>query len=140
LTEGLSNITYFLAGGEDLLKTPTYDLAMTLDCMHDMTQPQIIIETIRRSIKEDGAWLIKDITTSDDFTENLTNPMSPLFYGFSVLYCMSASLSEPGGAGLGTMGFNPVLAQQMTSDGGFNHFRLLEFEEDPFNSFYEVRP
>jgi 2-polyprenyl-3-methyl-5-hydroxy-6-metoxy-1,4-benzoquinol methylase len=140
LAEGLSNITYFLAGGEDLPKTPTYDLAMTLDCMHDMTQPQIIIETIRRSIKADGAWLIKDITTSDDFTENLANPMSPLFYGFSVLYCMSASLSEPSGAGLGTMGFNPVLAQKMTSIGGFNHFRLIDFEEDLFNSFYEVRP
>jgi len=112
LAEGLSNITYCLAGGEDLLKTPTYDLAMTLDCMHDMTHPQRITESIRNCIKEDGAWLIKDITTSDDFTENLTNPMSPLFYGISVLYCMSASLSEPGGAGLGTMGFSPALAQK----------------------------
>ena len=138
--EGLSNITYFLAGGEDLPKTPTYDLAMTLDCMHDMTQPQIISENIHRSLKSDGAWLIKDIRTSDDFTENLANPMSPMFYGMSVLYCMSASLSEPGGAGLGTMGFNPVLAQKMTSAIGFNHFRVLDFEDDPFNSFYEIRP
>jgi hypothetical protein len=135
-----SNITFYLAPGEDLPKEPTYDLAMTLDCMHDMTQPQIISETIRSSIKEDGSWLIKDIRTSDSFTENLANPMSPLFYGTSVLFCMSASLSEPGGVGLGTMGFNPVLAQKMTSSSGFNHFRVLDFEGDPFNSFYEVRP
>jgi 2-polyprenyl-3-methyl-5-hydroxy-6-metoxy-1,4-benzoquinol methylase len=140
LQEEFSNITFYLAAGEDLPKEPTYDLAMTLDCMHDMTQPQIISETIRSSIKEDGSWLIKDIRTSDSFTENLANPMSPLFYGTSVLFCMSASLSEPGGVGLGTMGFNPVLAQKMTSSSGFNHFRVLDFEGDPFNSFYEVRP
>lgn len=140
ISEEYSNITYYLAKGEDLPITPTYDLAMTLDCMHDMTHPKIIIDAIRSSIKSDGAWLIKDIRTSDSFTENLTNPMSSLFYGISVLYCMSASLSEPGGAGLGTMGFNPVLAKKMTSTGGFRQFTILDFEEDPFNSFYEVRP
>jgi len=138
--EGLTNITYVLAGGEDLPETPTYDLAMTLDCMHDMTHPEKISETIHRSLNTDGAWLIKDIRSSDIFTDNLANPMSAMFYGMSVIYCMSASLSQAGGAGLGTMGFNPVLAQKMTSAIGFNHFRVLEFEEDPFNAFYEVRP
>ncbi len=137
--DGLSNITYHLAKGEDLEPRPTYDFVMTLDCMHDMTRPESVIRAIRKCLKPDGAWLIKDIRTSDDFNENLSNPMSAMFYGISVLYCMSASLSEPGGAGLGTMGFNPVLAENMLNSGGFSKFRTLDFEGDPFNSFYEVR-
>ncbi len=55
------------------------------------------------------------------------------------LYCMSSSLSEPGGAGTGTMGFHPQLAEEMTRAGGFTRFRQLDFEADPMNIFYEVR-
>lgn len=136
----LDNITYHIARGEDLPDEPHYDLVLTLDCMHDMTRPDEVIKAIRRSIKSDGTWIIKDIHCSHDMNENLENPMAPLFYGISLLYCMSAALSEPGGAGLGTMGFNPKVAKQMTAEGGFEGFEELEIEEDPFNNFYVVRP
>lgn len=136
----LQNISYTLAGGEDLPANPTYDLVLTLDCMHDMTHPEEVIKAIRRSIKPDGVWIIKDIRCSDDMEENLENPMSPLFYGISVLYCMSAALSEPNGAGLGTMGFNPKKAERMAAEGGFGTFEQLEIEEDPFNNFYAAYP
>lgn len=136
----INNVTYKIAGGEDLPKDARYDLVLTLDCMHDMTQPDEVIKAIRRSIKPDGVWIIKDIRCSDDMEENLENPMSPLFYGISVLYCMSAALSEPNGAGLGTMGFNPKKAEKMAGEGGFENFEQLEIEEDPFNNFYAAYP
>ncbi|MFV2089729.1 MAG: hypothetical protein ACC642_03660, partial [Pseudomonadales bacterium] len=62
-----------------------------------------------------------------------------MFYGFSVSACMSSALSEPDGAGLGTLGFNPAVAERMTKEGGFSRFRLHDFE-DPSNLYYEVRP
>lgn len=89
------------------------------------------------------AWLefiIKDIRAAERTAENLANPLAPLLYGFSVIYCMSSALSEPGGAGLGTLGFHPALAKAMTAAAGFTQFRQYEFEEDTFNYFYEVRP
>ena len=137
--EGLTNITYHVARGEDLPQTAVYDIVLTLDCLHDMTFPQQVMSAIRGSMKADGFWIIKDIRCSDKTEENLANPMSPLFYGVSVLLCMSSALSVPGGAGLGTMGFNPVLAQEMTQASGFSRFHQLDIEEDPFNYFYEVR-
>jgi len=136
----LQNINYHIVRGEELPKDPRYDLILTLDCMHDMTRPDKVIKAIRRSIKPDGVWIIKDIRCSDNMPENLENPMSPLFYGISVLYCMSAALSEPDGAGLGTMGFNPKRAEEMAKEGGFGNFEQLEIEEDPFNNFYAVYP
>jgi SAM-dependent methyltransferase len=136
----LDNIEYRIARGEDLPDETRYDLVLTLDCLHDMTHPDQVTKAIRKSIKPDGIWVIKDIHCSDKMEENFENPMSPLFYGISVLYCMSSALSEPDGAGLGTMGFNPKLAQEMTSEGGFNGFEEIEIEEDPFNNFYAVYP
>ena len=61
------------------------------------------------------------------------------FYGFSVSACMSSALSEPGGAGLGTLGFNPAVAEDMVTAGGFSRFKQHDFE-DPSNLYYEVRP
>jgi hypothetical protein len=62
-----------------------------------------------------------------------------MFYGFSVSACMSSALSEPGGAGLGTLGFNPQVAERMVGEAGFSRFRQHDFD-DPGNLYYEVRP
>jgi hypothetical protein len=52
---------------------------------------------------------------------------------------MSSALSEPGGAGLGTLGFNPQVAREMTSEAGFTRFTEHDFGEAA-NLYYEVRP
>ena len=59
-----------------------------------------------------------------------------MLYGFSVSACMSAALSEEGGAGLGTLEFNPEGAEKMVREAGFT---MHDFE-DPENLYYEVRP
>ncbi|MEZ4864341.1 MAG: class I SAM-dependent methyltransferase [Caldilineaceae bacterium] len=137
---GLTNVTYQVRRGEGLPAESKYDLVLTLDCLHDMTYPQRTLQAIRGCIRPDGVLVIKDIRCSDSVEENLGNPLSPLLYGLSVIYCMSSALSEPDGAGLGTMGFNPVVAKMMTATAGFTQFQQLEIEEDPFNFFYAVRP
>ena len=65
--------------------------------------------------------------------------MAGMMYGFSVLSCMSSALSEPDGAGLGTLGFTEDLARTMTREAGFTRFRTHDFE-NPMNAYYEVRP
>ncbi len=137
--KALRNVQTFVAGGEALPTAPTYDFLITFDCIHDMTRPAEVITAIRRSLKPDGTWLIKDIRSHADFKTNMRNPMLAMFYGFSVSACMSSALSEPDGAGLGTLGFNPSVAEQMVRDAGFSRFQMHDFE-DPSNLYYEVRP
>ncbi len=136
---GLTNVELHVAGGEALPATPTFDFLITFDCIHDMTQPGKVIESIRGCMQEDGTWLIKDIRSAADFKENMRNPLLAMFYGFSVSACMSSALSEPGGAGLGTLGFNPQVARDMVTAGGFSRFVEHDFA-DPSNLYYEVRP
>lgn len=136
---GLTNVIFRVERAEELPQAAEYDVVLTLDCLHDMTFPEQAITAIRGCIKPDGHWIIKDIRSSDNVEENMANPASPLLYGISIMVCMSSALSEPGGAGLGTMGFNPVLARQMTQAGGFSSFTQLDVEEDPMNFYYQVR-
>jgi len=136
---GLENVRLHVAGGESLPSDGRFDFLLTFDCLHDMTQPAKVIAAIRRGLKDDGTWLIKDIRSLPRFEDNLGHPMLAMFYGFSVSACMSSALSEPGGAGLGTLGFNPEVAERMTREGGFEHFTMHDFE-DPSNLYYEVRP
>jgi 2-polyprenyl-3-methyl-5-hydroxy-6-metoxy-1,4-benzoquinol methylase len=136
---GLENVRLHVAGGEALPADESFDFILTFDCLHDMTQPAKVIAAIRRGIRPDGTWLIKDIRSQPRFEDNLGHPMLAMFYGFSVSACMSSALSEPGGAGLGTLGFNPEVAERMTREGGFESFQMHDFE-DPSNLYYEVRP
>ncbi len=135
---GLENVDLHHADGEDLPKDPTYDFLITLDCLHDMTRPAAVIAAIKRSLKPDGTWFIKDIRSKPKFEDNLRNPMLAMMYGFSLMSCMSSALSEPGGAGLGTLGFNPEVAERMAREAGFSQFQMHDFK-DPGNLYYEVR-
>lgn len=135
----LTNVELFHTRAEDIPIDRRYDFVLTFDCLHDMTRPADTIAAIRRTIDDDGTWLIKDIRCDDSWEANRRNPMLALMYGFSVSTCMSSALSEPGGAGLGTVGFTTQVAERMTREGGFTRFHVHDFD-DPANLYYEVRP
>jgi 2-polyprenyl-3-methyl-5-hydroxy-6-metoxy-1,4-benzoquinol methylase len=136
---GLRNVNFQVAGAEDLPQDNHYDFIMTLDCIHDMPRPAEAIAAIRRAIRPDGTWLIKDIRSGPAWPDNISNPMLAMMYGISVSSCLSSALSQPGGAGLGTLGFHPELAGTMCREAGFSRFTVHDFD-DPANLYYEVRP
>ena len=107
---------------------------------YDMTDPEAAARAIRLALADDGTWLVADIKAYDTFAENVEhNPMAALMYGTSVLSCMSSALSEPGGAGLGTLGMSERRAEEMARAAGFTRFRRLDVDS-PVNAFYEIRP
>ena len=137
---GVSNVTFHDASIEPMPGDASFDLITTLDCIHDMAHPSDAIRAIRKAIKPDGTWFIADIHCGASLEENLeaANPMLPMLYGFSVLCCMSSSLSEPDGEGLGTVGFGGAMAQKMTQEAGFSSFLIHDFD-NPLNAYYEVK-
>jgi ubiquinone/menaquinone biosynthesis C-methylase UbiE len=138
---GVPNVSLSDPTTEPLPMDGSLDFVTTFDVIHDSTHPAELIHAIRQSLKPDGTWLCADITGRPTFAENLReNAMAKMAYSFSVMVCMSASLSVEGGAGLGTLGFHEVKAREMSAQGGFSRFRTVEYEGDQFNSFYEIRP
>jgi 2-polyprenyl-3-methyl-5-hydroxy-6-metoxy-1,4-benzoquinol methylase len=137
---GLGNAHFHDAAVDGLPDDNSVALVTTFDCIHDMTHPQEVMDAIRRAIAPDGVWLLVDIKARDTFAENVAkNPMAALMYGTSVYSCMSSALSEPGGAGLGTLGLPESRAREMAEQAGFTRFQRLKID-NPVNAFYEIRP
>jgi SAM-dependent methyltransferase len=137
---GLDNVAFHDPRREPLPGDGSLGLVTTFDCLHDMTDPASVASTIRRALSDDGTWLVADIKAYDTFAENVErNPMAAMMYGTSVLTCMASALSEPGGAGLGTLGLSAARAESMARDVGFDRFRRLDVDH-PVNAFYEIRP
>jgi 2-polyprenyl-3-methyl-5-hydroxy-6-metoxy-1,4-benzoquinol methylase len=133
------NATVHLGRAEDVTDAGAYDLVLTFDCLHDMTRPADAISAVRRAVKDDGTWLVKEIRCWPTWDENRRNPMLAMFYGMSLTTCMASATSEPGGAGLGTVGLNGELLEAMARDAGFTRFRTHDVD-DPANLYYEIRP
>lgn len=137
---GLSNVAFHDARNETLPEDGRFDFVTAFDCLHDMTHPAQMIQAVRRAMKPDGTWLIVDINARPTYEENVArNPMAAMMYGISVMSCLSSSLSQPGGAGLGTLGFSESVARAMTAAAGFSRFTRHDFD-NPVNAYYEVRP
>ncbi len=137
---GVANAHFHDAGREPLPGDGRFAFVTTFDCLHDMTDPAAAMRSIRRALAPEGLWLIADIKAHASYEENVErNPMAAMMYGTSILSCMSSALSEPDGLGLGTLGFHPELARQMTSEAGFTRFEPIDFDH-PVNAFYAVRP
>ena len=108
--------------------------------VHDTPFPADLIGGIYASLRPEGTWLCSDIKSFPSFEQNLEeNPSAAMFYGFSLMVCMSSSMSAPGGAGLGTLGFNADVAEKMSAAAGFTRFGMLDIDKG-INSYYEIRP
>lgn len=138
--ESVSNVEFRDPRRDPLPEDGSLDFVTAFDCIHDMTHPQEVMGSIRRSLKDDGIWLLVDIKALDTFEETMRkNPMASLMYGISVMSCMSSAMSVPGGAGLGTLGLPESKAREMAVEAGFTRFRRLDIEHS-LNAFYEIRP
>lgn len=137
---GVTNAFFHDVAGAPIPEDARFAYVQTLDVLHDMTNPSGAAHAIRRALRDDGTWLVCEIKAHPSYEENVANnPMAPMMYGASILTCMSSALSEPHGAGLGTLGLHAGLLEEMVRKAGFQHFESLDFGH-PVNAFYAIRP
>ena len=138
-SEGLTNLSFQSGTFEDLRDFSDVDLLVTLDVLHDLPNPAAAVAAARSCLADDGVWMVADIKTRGGLEENRHIPVLPLMYSMSILYCMSSAMSEPDGAGLGTLGLTVEVFEEMTAAAGFGSVEVHEFEVDPLNRYFEVR-
>ena len=114
----------------------SYDVITTFDVVHDAVDPGGLIASIRRGLKDDGLYVVLEITCSDKLEENIGSAGAVKF-GISMMYCMTTSLAG-GGEGLGTMGLPEPKLLELATGAGFSSVRRVW--EDAFATLYEVRP
>lgn len=133
---GVADRTSFEIASASSFSGADYDLATTIDCLHELGDPLAAARHIRQALKPDGTWLIVEPYAADDAAGNL-NPVGRVFYNFSTLLCVPNALSQPGGYALGAQAGEAAI-RQITTDAGFTRFRRAA--QTPLHLVYEVRP
>lgn len=113
-----------------------YDFVAVFDCLHDMGDPVGAATHVRRSLRNDGTWMIVEPFANDSLKDNL-NPVGRVYYSFSTLLCTPCSRSQEVGLCLGAQAGQANISQVVTA-AGFNRFRRAT--QTPFNIVYEARP
>jgi SAM-dependent methyltransferase len=111
-----------------------YDLIAHFDCLHDMEDPVGAAHHVRKTLADDGTWMIVEPYAHDRDEDN-HNPVGRVFYSASTMICVPHSLSQHGPA-LGAQAGETRLREIATS-GGFSRFRRAT--ETPFNLVLEAR-
>jgi ubiquinone/menaquinone biosynthesis C-methylase UbiE len=113
-----------------------YDFVAVFDCLHDMGDPVGAAAHVRKSLAEDGTWMVVEPFANDQLEDNL-NPVGRVYYSFSTLLCTPCSRSQEVGLCLGAQAGEERIREVVTS-AGFKRFRRAT--ETPFNIVYEARP
>ncbi|MGX1670856.1 class I SAM-dependent methyltransferase [Streptomyces sp. NPDC055400] len=132
---GLDNVRFDVVDTVDL--SGTYDLVTAFDVIHDLARPARTLDAVAAALRDDGVFLMGDISASSNLEENIDHPLGPALYTFSVFYCMTVSLGE-GGAGLGAV-WGRQRALQMLADAGFGDIDVEQVEGDILNVYYVAR-
>ena len=64
---GIENVRFVDPRDEPIARDGRFGLVTTFDCIHDMTDPQGMIDAIRAAVADDGTWLLVDIKARGQF-------------------------------------------------------------------------
>jgi hypothetical protein len=133
---GLGNAAFEVADAARLAPEPPYDVIMAFDAVHDQHSPAEVLRRVRAALAPGGMFVMVDAKFSSHLENNIGNPLAPLCYAISFLYCTPVSLAD-GGAGLGAM-WGTELAGQLLADAGFGDVELIDSPR-PQNCIYACR-
>ena len=128
-------VKFEVAASKDFPGTE-YDFVTFFDCLHDMGDPVGAAAHVKRSLKEDGTWMIVEPFATDSRQQN-HNPVGRVFYSASTIICTPASRAQEVGLGLGAQAGEARL-REVVLQGGFSELRRAT--ETPFNLILEARP
>jgi len=112
-----------------------FDLITACDVVHDLAAPEQTLSEMHGLLKPGGTLFILEPKASDRLEENI-HPLGAMYYGFSLMHCMTQSLAN-GGPGLGTC-MGPKRTEELVLGAGFKDFMALDIKSMT-NSFYAAR-
>ncbi|MGH4002504.1 MAG: class I SAM-dependent methyltransferase [Pseudonocardiaceae bacterium] len=133
---GLSNAAFNLFDATELAPMPPYDVITAFDVIHDLRAPDIVLRRVHDALQPDGFFIMLDLKFSSQLEYNIGNPFAPLYYGISLMHCMTISLAQ-GGAGLGAV-WGQELATEMVTAAGFTSVDVRDVPR-PQNCIYVCR-
>ncbi|MGH7339668.1 MAG: hypothetical protein ACREKH_04190, partial [Candidatus Rokuibacteriota bacterium] len=93
------------------------------------------MSSVRKAVKPGGHFVLLEINGVDRLEDNVA-PFGTLFFGISLVFCMSIAIAR-GGEGLGTPGLPEGRLREYASKAGFAGVRRVEIN-DPIQALFEL--
>jgi 2-polyprenyl-3-methyl-5-hydroxy-6-metoxy-1,4-benzoquinol methylase len=134
--EGLTDrVTFQVRDAADPELSGRYDLAIAIECIHDMSRPVEALRAMRSMVGNHGAVLVVDERVGEDFTAP-SDEIERLMYGFSIVHCLPVGMSEQPSAGTGTV-MRPATLRRYATEAGFSGMEILPIENELWR-FYRL--
>jgi 2-polyprenyl-3-methyl-5-hydroxy-6-metoxy-1,4-benzoquinol methylase len=134
--EGLTDrVTFQVRDAADPELSGRYDLAIAIECIHDMSRPVEALRAMRSMVGNDGAVLVVDERVGEDFTAP-SGEIERLMYGYSVLHCLPVGMAEQPSVGTGTV-MRPATLRRYATEAGFSGMEILSIENELWR-FYRL--
>jgi len=95
-------VTFAVRDAADPAAAGRYDLVTVIEAIHDVSRPVEVLAAIRGMLAPGGVALIADEKTEDRFTAP-AGESERMYYGYSVLVCLPAAMTERPTAATGTV-------------------------------------
>ena len=130
-------VTFDVMDAGDPSLEGSFDLVIVIEAIHDLSRPVDVLAAIRRMLAPGGTLLVADEATEEAFTAPASE-MERMFYGFSVLCCLPATLADPPSEGTGTVMRSSTL-RSYAERAGFSHVQVLP-NDLGFQRLYRLDP
>jgi len=135
---GMSDrVTFHVRDAGDPGLEGRYDLAIAIECIHDMSDPVAVLGAMRRLVGEGGTVLVVDERVAERFTAP-GDEMERFMYGFSILHCLPVGMVEQPSEGTGTV-MRESTMRGYAGEAGFRAIEVLPIAHDSFR-FYRLTP
>ena len=115
-----------------------YDLAVIIEAIHDLSRPVEVLAAMRRMLRPGGIALVADEKTEDTFTAP-AGDTERLYYGFSLVTCLPAAMTERPTAATGTV-IREETMRRYAAEAGVSSTDRLDQAELHMLRFYQLTP
>ena len=122
-------------GGDAATAAGTFDVVLAVECIHDMPDPVSVLAGMRRLAGRDGAVVVVDERTQEEFTAP-ADPWERILYGWSITCCLPDGRSGGPSVETGTV-MRPATMARYAAEAGFGRTEILPIEHDAFR-FYRL--
>ena len=113
-----------------------YELALAIECIHDMADPVSVLSAMRRMVRPGGAVLVADERVADTFQLD-GGDVDWLMYGWSIFHCLHVGMTEQPSRSTGTV-MRASTLEGYAREAGFSAVEVLPID-NLFFRFYRLR-
>jgi 2-polyprenyl-3-methyl-5-hydroxy-6-metoxy-1,4-benzoquinol methylase len=135
--EGVADRVGFEVRDAATLSGAGYDVATMFEMLHDLPRPVEALRGAREALGPGGVVLVADEPVGDAYA-GAADEDERRHYGWSLLHCLPASMTEPGSAATGTL-MRPDTLRRYAREAGFAAVEVLPVDSVAFR-LYLLRP